>query len=157
MIQICVHINKTVRTFSCQGYIMLRQGLTEIPRNEFSKMLYNDLEAEFAMVTVAAILYTSAKRKNQAHKQINQLFLFLENVYELFSSSVFTTIHQSPNVWPIKWVGFICKETLLSHMIYNYWTSALQAEFGNRLVNASMFIRLNLFWDFLIKFFLKGK
>lgn len=77
---------------------MLRQGLTEIPRNEFLKVLYNDLEAEFAMVTVAAILYTSAKRKNQAHKQTNQLFLFLENVYELFSSSVFTTIHQSPNV-----------------------------------------------------------
>lgn len=64
----------------------------------FLQALYNDLEAEFAMVTVAAILYTSVRRKNQAHKYINQLFLFSENVYKLFSSSVFTTVHQSPNV-----------------------------------------------------------
>jgi len=35
---------------------------------KFLKALYNDLEAEFAMVTVVAILYTSVRRKNEAYK-----------------------------------------------------------------------------------------
>lgn len=34
----------------------------------FLKALYNDLEADFAMVTVGAILYTSVRRNNEAHK-----------------------------------------------------------------------------------------